>query len=685
MKSAAVISSQTGVTQREAYLESILDRQSELVCRFLPDTTLTYVNKAYCQAFGLSKTELLGRQFIDFIPVEDRDHVLDSLNKLSAENPQQVYRHKVTFADGSIGWQEWTDTIILDATNHVAEIQSTGKDITRQIQAEHETELQTQLREILIQISATHINMPLDEVDCAINKSLSDIGSFTGADRVYIFDYDFTLETVSNTYEWVREGIEPQIANLQQIALKSIPDWVDANRQGRPLYIQDVCALPADSSVRKLLEPQQVQSLLVVPVMDQKQCIGFIGMDFVQRTHAYLAYEEELLRVFAQLLVNIRNRARIHDTLKEREQFLSDLITNNGSVIQVKGYEGTYKLVNRKWEELFGVTASQAIGRKDEDLFPIHLRRALSSRQERNLRSGEIIDYEEVLITEGDRKRHFLTTLFPVQSSSARYSGVCSISVDITDRKRAEEERQALVRAEAASRGKSQFLANLTRDIRPPLNTIVGMSQLLLKSAASQQDVARIEAVRRSSRQLMSLVNNVLDFAKLESGSLTLMTTNFAIRDLVEDLAAMYRVAAQEKQVDFILEIAPDLPDVIRSDESRIRQILTNLLSNAVQYTSSGQITLQAAFDGSQPDKPSVIVFRVIDTGTGISADQQKTLFAAYQNERVVAGEQGSGLGLAISKALINQLGGRLTVCSTAGKGSTFTFTLPAEQTNFIK
>ena len=151
------------------------------------------------------------------------------------------------------------------------------------------------------------------------------------------------------------------------------------------------------------------------------------------------------------------------------------------------------------------------------------------------------------MITEGDRKRHFLTTLFPVQSSSARYSGVCSISVDITDRKRAEEERQALVRAEAASRGKSQFLANLTRDIRPPLNTIVGMSQLLLKSAASQQDVARIEAVRRSSRQLMSLVNNVLDFAKLESGSLTLMTTNFAIRDLVEDLAAMYRVAAQEK------------------------------------------------------------------------------------------------------------------------------------------
>ena len=92
--------------------------------------------------------------------------MLDSLNKLSAENPQQVYRHKVTFADGSIGWQEWTDTIILDATNHVAEIQSTGKDITRQIQAEHETELQTQLREILIQISATHINMPLDEVDC---------------------------------------------------------------------------------------------------------------------------------------------------------------------------------------------------------------------------------------------------------------------------------------------------------------------------------------------------------------------------------------------------------------------------------------------------------------------------------------------------------------------------------------
>ena len=87
MKSAAVISSQTGVTQREAYLESILDRQSELVCRFLPDTTLTYVNKAYCQAFGLSKTELLGRQFIDFIPVEDRDHVLDSLNKLSAEKP----------------------------------------------------------------------------------------------------------------------------------------------------------------------------------------------------------------------------------------------------------------------------------------------------------------------------------------------------------------------------------------------------------------------------------------------------------------------------------------------------------------------------------------------------------------------------------------------------------------------
>lgn len=667
------------ISQREAYLESILDRQSELVCRFLPDTTLTYVNKAYCQAFGLSKEALLGRQFTDFIPDEDRAHVLDSLNNLHAGNPQQVYRHKVTFADGSIGWQEWTDTVILDENHQIVEIQSTGKDITRQIQAEHETELQTQLREILIQISANHINTPLDEVNCAINKSLADIGSFTGADRVYIFDYDFSQETVSNTYEWVHHEIEPQIDNLQQVSLESIPDWVEANRQGSRLYYHDVSALPADSSIRQLLEPQQVQSLLVVPVMDQRQCIGFIGMDFVRHKHAYIPHEEELLRVFAQLLVNIRNRARIHDTLKEREQFLSDLINNNGSVVQVKGYDGTYKLVNRKWEELFGLNASRVVGRKDEDLFPVHLRRSLSSRQEKTLRSGEIIDYEEVLIPHGEKKRHFLTTLFPVQSASAKYSGVCSISVEITDRKRAEEERQALVRAEAASRGKSQFLSNLTRDIRPPLNTIIGMSQLLLKNAANQQESRRIEAVRRSSRQLMSLVNNVLDFAKLESGSLTPMMTIFPVRELAEDLAAMYRAAAHEKHVDFLLEVDPDLPEVVRSDESRIRQILTNLLSNAVQYTDSGKITLQVAFDTGNTEKQSCIIFRVVDTGVGIAVEQQDTLFAAYQNERVIAGENGSGLGLAISKALVNQLGGSLSVCSTPGTGSTFTFTLPAD------
>jgi len=210
-------------------------------------------------------------------------------------------------------------TKIINADGTVVGILGLGVDITDAKRSERELLRQSHFQQLLMKIASTYINLPLEQVSEAINNSLRDLSLFVGADRAYIFDYDFSRGVTSNLYEWCSDGIEPQIQNLQQVPMTEFPDWLDAHLLGKPMYVPDVLSLPS-GGLRSILEPQGIKSLLAVPMMNLKECVGFVGFDSVRTPHRYSKTEQHLLNLFSQMLVNVQIRQKNEAQRQAAEQ-----------------------------------------------------------------------------------------------------------------------------------------------------------------------------------------------------------------------------------------------------------------------------------------------------------------------------------------------------------------------------
>lgn len=188
------------------------------------------------------------------------------------------------------------------------------------VEKNKDLEAQTALQQIMVQITTNFINTPIETIAATIEKALGDLGKFVESDRVYIFDYDFVNNTTSNTYEWCGPGIEPQLEFLQNIDTNQLPDWTDAHKAGKPLYIPDVAALDPESVLSQILTPQEIKSMITLPMLDDGACIGFVGFDSVNKHHVYSEPEIQLLELFAQMLVNISKRERLHRELIQAKE-----------------------------------------------------------------------------------------------------------------------------------------------------------------------------------------------------------------------------------------------------------------------------------------------------------------------------------------------------------------------------
>jgi PAS domain S-box-containing protein len=392
--------------------------------------------------------------------------------------------------------------------------------------------------------------------------------------------------------------------------------------------------------------------------------------------------------IIGYLLIGTDNTARklVEEEQKKSDQRLRDqqfytrsLIESNIDAIMTTDPSGIITDVNKQMEALTGCTRDELIGAPFKGYFTDSERAEAAIK--RVLSEKSVTDYELTARARDGKQTVVSYNATTFYDRNRTLQGVFAAARDVTERKRVEVElQQAKAVAESASRTKSDFLASMSHEIRTPMNAIMGIADLLAKTSLSPEQDKYVQIFRRAGDNLLNLINDILDLSKVESSQLELERTGFSLNDHLEKVMEMVAARAHEKGLAMVYEIAPSVPNDLVGDPTRLRQVLLNLLGNAIKFTESGEVTLRVAPDAN-PSVPTALRFTVSDTGIGIASEKLGRVFERFTQADSSTTRRfgGSGLGLTISRRLVELMGGHIWVESEVGTGSMFAFAVPFE------
>jgi PAS domain S-box-containing protein len=402
------------------------------------------------------------------------------------------------------------------------------------------------------------------------------------------------------------------------------------------------------------------------------------------------AEDAALMRLVGEIVEMARDRQAVQEELLSSEERYRMLVERSRNAILTFDMEGTVTFANAAACELAGYGAEEMHGLKVYDLVVPEERPQVSEAVEQARQGAVMVAPRAWTVRRKDGVvRHVESLRTSVRDKEGAIVGAQIVVSDITERHRTEQIRQAaqleLARATeealAANRAKSAFVANMSHELRTPLNGVIGMVDLLAETALDVRQKRYVEVARASASLLLSVINDVLDFSKLEAGRLDLERIAFSFAEVIEEVTTTLELAAEEKGLELSCQTDASLTAPLVGDPARLRQVLVNLITNAIKFTAHGEVAVSATLDSTPHDAPRVRV-RVRDTGVGIAHEAQNRLFKPFSqvDSSPTRAHRGTGLGLAICRELLGRMGGEIGVESQPDEGSVFWFTVCLER-----